>query len=48
MGGKCPGGSMLEVREEARVAAAATRQEAGVSQVGDGLGLVVTRRSFSF
>ena len=39
---------MLEVREEARVAAAATRQEAGVSQVGDGLGLVVTRRSFSF
>ena len=42
------GGSMLEVREEARVAAAATRQGAGVSQVGDSLGLVVTRRSFSF
>ena len=33
-GGKCPGGSMLEVREEAWVAAAAARQGAGVSQVG--------------
>ena len=33
-GGKCPGGSMLEVREEAWVAAAAAWQGAGVSQVG--------------
>lgn len=46
--GSAQGGSMLEVREEARVAAAVTRQGAGVSQVGDGLGLVVTRHSFSF